>query len=253
MAGPRREGNWARIVQFRMPTVLVTGASRGIGLEFVRQYAEQGWSVLACCRNPAAALALQAIASAGRSICAHPLDVSDLEAIDGLAKNLRGQPIDVLINNAGLYGPRAGVDHDPGQLFGHMDFAKWRQLFNVNTIAPFKMAEAFVEHVAASEQRKIVAITSRMASIAETSGSFHAYRTTKAALNMAMASLARDLAPRGIRIGLYSPGWVRTDMGGSKAPQRVEESVHGLRQRIAELDDASSGRFLTYDGKPLPW
>jgi NAD(P)-dependent dehydrogenase (short-subunit alcohol dehydrogenase family) len=134
-----------------------------------------------------------------------------------------------------------------------MDFARWRQLFAVNTMAPFRMAEAFVEHVAASEQKKIVALTSRMSSIAETSGSFHAYRTTKAALNMAMASLARDLAPRGIRIGLFSPGWVRTDMGGSSAPLAVDESVRALRQRIAELNDADSGAFLDYDGKRLPW
>jgi NAD(P)-dependent dehydrogenase (short-subunit alcohol dehydrogenase family) len=236
-----------------MPTVLVTGASRGIGLEFVRQYAAQGWSVLASCRDPAAARALQAIGSEQRAVRVHALDVSDVAAIDGLAKSLRGQPIDVLINNAGLYGPRAGVDHDPGQLFGHMDYAKWRQLFAVNAIAPFRMAEAFVEHVAASDQKKIIALTSRMSSIAETSGSFHAYRTTKAALNMAMASLARDLAPRGIRIGLFSPGWVRTDMGGSHAPLSVEESVRGLCQRIAELDDTNSGSFRDFDGKPLPW
>jgi NAD(P)-dependent dehydrogenase (short-subunit alcohol dehydrogenase family) len=236
-----------------MATVLVAGASRGIGLELVRQFAAQHWSVHACCRNPVTARALQAIAAGERAVKVHTLDVSDLAAIDGLAKDLRGNAIDVLISSAGLYGPRAGVDHDPGQLFGHMDYAKWRQLFAVNTIAPFKVAEAFVEHVAASEQKKIVVLTSRMASIAETSGSFHAYRTTKAALNMAMASLARDLAPRGIRVGLFSPGWVRTDMGGSHAPLSVEESVHALRQRIADLDDANSGAFLDYDGKRLPW
>ena len=236
-----------------MPTVLVTGASRGIGLEFVRQYAEQGWSVLACCRNPGSARELQHLASAREAVHVHALDVSDLAAIDELAGELFGRSIDVLLNNAGLYGPRPGVDHDPGQLFGHMDYSKWQQLFAVNTLAPFKMAEAFVEHVAASEQKKIVSLTSRMASIAESSGSFHAYRTTKAALNMAMTSLARDLAPRGIRIGLYSPGWVRTDMGGSKAPLAVKDSVRGLRQRIAELSVANSGAFLSYDGKPLPW
>lgn len=236
-----------------MARVLVTGASRGIGLEFVRQYAELGWSVLACCRNPGSARQLQSLASARSSVRVHVLDVSELSAIDELASELGGQPIDVLINNAGVYGPRPGVDHDPGQTFGHMDYAKWRQLFAVNTLAPFKMAEAFIEHVAASEQKKIVAITSRMAAIAETSGGFHAYRTTKAALNMAMASLARDLAPRNVLVGLYSPGWVRTDMGGGKAPLAVEDSVRGLRQRIAELTAANSGAFLNYDGKALPW
>ena len=236
-----------------MARVLVTGASRGIGLEFVRQYAELGWSVHACCRNPGSARQLQSLASARSTVRVHVLDVSDLGAIDELASELRGQPIDVLINNAGLYGPRPGIDDDPGQLFGHMDYAKWKQLIAVNTLAPFKMAEAFIDNVAGSEQKKIVALTSRMASIAETSGGFHSYRTTKAALDMAMASLAKDLAPRGVLIGLYSPGWVRTDMGGSKAPLAVEDSVRGLRQRIDELTAANSGAFLSYDGKPLPW
>ncbi len=236
-----------------MPTVLVTGASRGIGLEFARQYAAHGWSVMACCRNPEHAHELRSLASTYEHVRVHALDVSDFAAIDTLAAKLRDHAIDVLINNAGLYGPKPGVEHDPRQQFGHMDYSIWQRLFIVNTMAPLKMAEAFIDHIAASEQKKIVGVTSGMASIAETAGGFLAYRTTKAALNMAMATLARDLAPRGVRIGLFSPGWVRTDMGGSNAPQTAEESVRGLRQRIAELDDSRSGAFRSYGGTPLPW
>jgi NAD(P)-dependent dehydrogenase (short-subunit alcohol dehydrogenase family) len=236
-----------------MPTVLVTGASRGIGLELVRQYCADGWSVLACCRQPERADALRDLASTHAGLRLRALDVSDFPAIDRLARELRGEAIDVLINNAGLYGPRAGSQHDPSQEFGHMDYAHWQRLFVVNTQAPFKMVEAFIEHVAASEQRKIIAISTGMASIGDAGGGFHAYRTTKAALNMAMVALSRDLAARRVRVALLCPGWVRTDMGGPNATLSVEESVRGLRARIAELDDSRSGEFVAYSGKRRPW
>ena len=236
-----------------MPTVLVTGASRGIGLEFVRQYCADGWSVLACCRTPERADGLRDLASRHAQLQIHALDVSDFAAIDTLAVRLRGTAIDVLLNNAGLYGPKPGAEHDPRQEFGHMDYALWGRLFSVNTQAPFKMAEAFIEHVAASEQRKIVAISTGMASISDAGGGFYAYRTTKAALNMAMVALANDLRGRRVRVGLLCPGWVRTDMGGPNAPLSVEESVRGLRARVAELDDARSGQFLSHKGSRKPW
>jgi NAD(P)-dependent dehydrogenase (short-subunit alcohol dehydrogenase family) len=236
-----------------MPTVLVTGASRGLGLEFVRQYCVEGWSVHACCRNPERATELRALAAAHPRVEIHALDVSDFDAIGALAKALRGQPIDVLLNNAGLFGPRPGAEHDPRQEFGHMDYAQWGRLFVVNTQAPFKMAEAFIEQVAASEQRRIVAISTGLASISDASGGLFAYRTTKAALNMAMVALANDLRRQRVRVGLLCPGWVRTDMGGPNAPVSVQESVRGLRARIAELDDARSGRFFSHKGTPKPW
>ena len=134
-----------------------------------------------------------------------------------------------------------------------MDYAQWMRLFVINAQAPYKMAEAFVEHVAASEQRRIVSISTGLASISDAGGGFYAYRTSKAALNMAMVALASDLRRRRIRVGLLCPGWVRTDMGGPNATLSVEESVHGLRARIAELDDARSGTFYSYRGVPKPW
>jgi NAD(P)-dependent dehydrogenase (short-subunit alcohol dehydrogenase family) len=236
-----------------MSTVLVTGANRGIGLEFVRQYSADGWSVLACCRTPARADKLRDLAATNSRISVHALDVGDFAAIDALAAKLRGQRIDVLLNNAGMYGPKAGAEHDRHQEFGHMDYAHWTRLFVVNTQAPLKMAEAFIEHVAASEQRRIVSISTGLASISDASGGFYAYRTTKAALNMEMVALANDLRRRRIRVGLLCPGWVRTDMGGPNATLAVEDSVRGLRARIAELDEARSGTFYSYRGVPKPW
>ena len=236
-----------------MPTVLVTGASRGIGLEFVRQYCADGWSVLACCRQPERADGLRALEPAPGQLQIHALDVSDFAAIDALALRLRGTPIDVLINNAGLYGPKPGAEHDPQQVFGQVNYAHWQRLFVVNTQAPLKMAEAFIEHVAASGQRKIVALSSGLASIGDASGGYYAYRTTKAALNMAMVALANDLRARRVRVGLLCPGWVRTDMGGPNATLTAAESVRGLRARIAELDDGRSGQFVSHAGKRKPW
>ncbi len=236
-----------------MPTVLVTGASRGLGLEFVRQYCADGWSVLACCRLLDRAEGLQALAPAPGRLQVHALDVSDFAAIDVLAARLRGTPIDVLINNAGLFGPKPGAEHDSQQEFGQVNYAHWQRLFVVNTQAALKMAEAFIDHVAASEQRKIVALSSGLASIGDASGGYYAYRTTKAALNMAMVALANDLRARRVRVGLLCPGWVRTDMGGPNAPLTAEASVRGLRARIAELDDARSGQFFSHKGTRKPW
>jgi NAD(P)-dependent dehydrogenase (short-subunit alcohol dehydrogenase family) len=183
----------------------------------------------------------------------HELDVGRFEAIDGLARDLKGTAIDVLINGAGLFGPKARSEGNPGQIFGSIDYDAWRQLLDVNTLAPVRMAEAFLEHVAASTEKKIVSLTSSMGSIAETGGGYYAYRSSKAALNMAMATLARDLARRGIVVAVLCPGWVRTDMGGPDAPIYKEESVRGLRRVIAGLGPSTSGSFLRYDGERIPW
>lgn len=235
-----------------MPTVLVTGSNRGLGLEFVRQYAAEGWRVHACCRDPAGASALQELA-AGGDVVVHALDVEDFDAIGRLAQRLAGTAIDVLLNNAGLFGPKAHAEGDPRQSFGHLDYDVWARVLRVNAQAPLRMAEAFVEHVAASGQRRIVNVSSVIGSIARTDGGNYAYRTSKAALNMVTANLARDLAPRGIRVMSVCPGWVKTEMGGAGASLDPATSIRGVRQRIAELDDARSGAFIHHDGAALPW
>jgi len=236
-----------------MPTVLVTGANRGLGLEFVRQYAADGWTVHAACRDPDHAVELGELAQSHVGLQPQRLEVTDADSVRRLATALRGQPIDVLINNAGVFGPKRSDEHDPGQVFGSIDFDAWMHVVRVNTLAPLRVAQAFIDQVAASTQRKIVTVSSNMGSIAGTPGGYYAYRSSKAAVNMVMACLARDVAACGVAVGLYCPGWVRTDMGGPQAELDPQTSIAALRRRIAELDLGSSGRLWSYDGSEIAW
>ncbi len=236
-----------------MPTILVTGANRGLGLEFVRQYAAEGWTVHAGCRNPDGAGDLSAIAAsktgagANGSVTVHKLDVADFATIDRLAKTLKGEPIDVLLNNAGV----GGGDR---QEFMDDDFDNWSRTFRVNTMAPLRMTEAFAGNVADSGRKVVVIISTIMASMADNrSGGHHLYRTSKAAVNMVMRLLSVDLEERGITTFSLHPGWVRTDMGGAQATLSPEESIAGIRQVIAGAGPETNGRFMTWDGKELPW
>jgi NAD(P)-dependent dehydrogenase (short-subunit alcohol dehydrogenase family) len=231
-----------------MPTLLVTGANRGLGLEFVRQSAAAGWRVLACCRQPDRADALRALADASaRRVRVHALDVTDFAAIDALGRQLADESLDVLLNNAGLYGPQKMV-------LGRIDYRAWAEVFAVNTMAPLKLAETFVEQVARSQRKLIVCLSSQMGSIARNAeGRHYLYRSTKAALNAAVRSLAIDLRPRGIAAVVVHPGWVKTDMGGADADLTPEQSVRDLLALIDRLTLADSGRFLNHDGSELPW
>ncbi|MFZ2169592.1 MAG: SDR family oxidoreductase [Methylococcaceae bacterium] len=226
-----------------MATVLITGASRGLGLEFCKQYAAEGWQVLACCRNPETAGKL----TGTPQVRVFPLDVSDFSQIDKLAAELQDTAIDVLINNAGIYG---GPHHG----FGHLDYAAWTQTFTVNTQAPVKMAEAFLPHLLHGDKKLLVSISSQMGSIADnSSGGSILYRTSKAALNAAMKSLAIDLKEQGIGVLVLHPGWVKTDMGGPDALIETQQSIAGMRNVITRFTLAQSGGFLKYDGSTLPW
>ncbi len=226
--------------------VLITGTNRGIGLEFVKQYADAGWRVLACCRKPLKAAALNALAAASAgSVTVHALDVGDFGQIERLAAELEDQAIDVLINSAGYY-PRAS--------FGAIDYPEWNKAFLINTLAPMRMVECFVEHVAASRLRKVVTLSSIMGSIAANdSGGSYLYRTSKAATNMLMKNLAITLKARDIAVLTLHPGWVKTDMGGANAQITPEQSVAGMRTVIDALSAENSGRFLSYNGQENPW
>jgi NAD(P)-dependent dehydrogenase (short-subunit alcohol dehydrogenase family) len=225
-----------------MATALITGANRGIGLEFARQYAKDGWRVVATSRTPEKAEALHAL---GDAVTVHRLDVADVAAVAALGRELGPETIDVLIANAGVAGPR-------GMTPESVDAAGWGDTFRVNAMAPLAVAGAFKTQVARSEQRKMIAITSRLGSMAANAeGGMYAYRASKAALNAVWRSFALD-HPELIAAVLH-PGWVRTDMGGKQAALRVEESVGGLRRVIAGLDKAASGGFYNYDGSPIPW
>ena len=227
-----------------MATVLITGASRGLGLEFCRQYAAEGWQVLACCRSPETADKLAGIPN----VRVFPLDVSDFSHIDKLAAQLQDTAIDVLINNAGIYG-------DSDQCgFGQLDYAAWTHTLAVNTQAPVKMAEAFLPNLQRGDKKLLVSISSQMGSIADNgSGGSILYRSSKAALNAAMKSVAIDLEDQRIGVLVLHPGWVKTDMGGPNALIEAQESVAGMRQVFAHFTLAQSGSFLKYDGSTLPW
>jgi NAD(P)-dependent dehydrogenase (short-subunit alcohol dehydrogenase family) len=232
-----------------MNTAMITGANRGIGLEFCRQYAADGWRVLACSRYPEKSDALNKLAARHpEQIKIHALDVADHVQIERLAQVLVDESIDLLINNAGIY-----PDSDKSG-FGHTDYAEWIQAFRINTMAPLKMAEAFATQIARSEQKTIVTITSKMGSIADnSSGGSYLYRSSKAAVNMVVKNLAIDLKPIGITAVVFHPGWVKTDMGGPNALISAEQCVSGIRRVIARLTIADSGRFFAYDGLVVPW
>lgn len=231
-----------------MATVLITGASRGLGLEFCRQYAQSGWTVIACCRNPEYAFELNNLASDDGNVLIETLDISDLEQIEVLAHKLADLPIDVLINNAGIYAD------EKEHFFGQLDYQAWAKSFWVNTQAPVKMAEAFLPQIKRSKKKLIANISSLMGSIAEnTSGGSILYRSSKAALNAAMKSLALDLKEQSVGVLIFHPGWVKTDMGGVNALIEADESVSGMRSVIDNFTLAQSGDFVKYDGTPLPW
>ena len=233
-----------------MPTVLVTGSNRGLGFEFVRQYALDGWDVIACCRHPTQSPKLNAIAAASDSrVQVLELDVLDGEAIEALGRQLRNAVIDVLINNAGIIGPR----RQPGQGFGNMHYGEWMKVIATNTFAPMKMSEVLVKQVEASDQKKIVTISSTIGSNTESHGSAYAYSSSKAAVNMVMTTMARDLKERGIIVALLCPGHVKTNMGEADADVTPEDSIAGMRKLIAKLTIKKSGTFTRYNGQKVAW
>jgi len=227
-----------------MPTALITGANRGIGLELSRQYLDKDWRVIATCRNPRQADELLAMAG---DITVEALDVSDHAKIQSVAKSFKRERIDVLINNAGIHGPR------PSRV-GGINYDAWAEVLRINTMGPMKVSEAFVEHIARSEQKKIVTISSRMGSITDNeSGGAYPYRSSKAAVNAVMKSLAVDLKPRGVTVVVFHPGWVSTDMGGPSAPVEPETSVAGMMKTVEKIKLSDSGKFFNYDGKKVAW
>jgi NAD(P)-dependent dehydrogenase (short-subunit alcohol dehydrogenase family) len=236
-------------------TVLITGANRGIGFEFVKQYAAKDWYVIAGARTPEAAAELKALTEEYPKVTIEKLDVSDLASIDALAKRLEGQPIDVLINNAGFFGEFGN------QAFGAIDFEQFDLFMRTNARGPLKMSEAFVPHLKAGKQKKILAITSQAGSFELDSGGLpgmYFYKSSKAALNMIMRNVAKDVKQHGIAVGILSPGMVNT--AGEIPPERrfpglIEppESIAGMIEVIDALDLEQTGHFIRYTGDPQPW
>lgn len=229
--------------------VLITGANRGLGLEYTKQYVEAGSHVLACCRDPESAEDLLKLATNFKELLSvHKLDVGDFSQVDLLAASLEGQAIDVLINNAGIY-PDSGSG-----VFSDVDYVAWLEAFRINSMAPFKVAQAFTPHLKQGKLKKLVNMTSKMGSIADnTSGGSYLYRSSKTALNMITKSLSIDLAKDGITALVLHPGWVLTDMGGPNALITTAQSISGLRQVIERATLADAGKFYAYDGQEIPW
>ena len=230
-----------------MSNILITGANRGIGLELSRQFAADGWQVLACARNPDQAAELTSLRDRYPSIRIFELDVTNYEQVDGLAEQLVNENIDVLVNNAGVLFP--------GTKFPEViDPVGWRQTFEVNTIAPLMIVRAFLPHISRSGKKLIANISSAVGSIEEnTSGGSYFYRSSKSAFNQVGKSLSVDLADRGITVLQLHPGWVLTDMGGSSAQVSPEDSAAGLKNVIESASLEQSGHFLRYNGEEIPW
>lgn len=230
-----------------MPSIFVTGSNRGIGLEWVRQYAAEGWRVFATCRHPAEARELQDIAAEHPPVRIHRLDVTAPEDIRAIAWEMEGEPIDILMSNAGTYLEKGGPE------FGCFRYGEWAQTFAVNTFGTMRVSEALVGNVGRSDVKLIVAISSHMGSIADiqSPGSYY-YRSSKAALNAAMQGLAVQLKPQGIGVLILHPGGVRTRMGPRHGIS-TEQSVREMRRVMDAFTPEDSGRFLKYDGSELPW
>lgn len=228
-------------------TVLITGCNRGLGLEMARQYAEQGWTVHACARKPDKAEALKALATLHTNLTLHRLDVSRDRDIKALAETLKDEPLDLLINNAGVYGPK-------GISLSEIDRETWLDVLNINTISPLLVTRALLPNLRLGEGAKVAILSSKMGSQTDnSSGGSYIYRTGKSAVNAVGKSLAVDLQIDGISVVILHPGWAQTEMGGPAALISTEVSVKGMRQVIDQLDLASSGRFMAYDGKAIGW
>jgi NAD(P)-dependent dehydrogenase (short-subunit alcohol dehydrogenase family) len=240
------------------PTILLTGANRGVGLALAKEYASQGWNVIATCRNPKEAAELQALAKSNPKVIVERLDVASSKQLADLAKRYRGVPIDVLFNNAALLGDR----NDKGnkrQRFGSLDEELFAEVMRVNVLAPLKISEAFVDNVAASQQKKIIGMTSGLGSLTLMGrmSNFYFYQMSKAALNMGFRAMRNDLGKRGIIVAMLAPGMVETDMlvesGFTGKALTPAESAAGLYKLVAGLTPEDKGLPVNVDGKVIPW
>lgn len=233
--------------------VLITGTSRGIGLELTKQYAAKGWRVIATCRKPAEANELNKLTQEFPEIVVEELDVTDHNQIEMLADKYKEVPIDVLINNAGIFGPVIM------QTLNNLDYSTFTEVMAVNVFAPLKISQAFVKSVSTSKQKKIVTITSGLGSmeLTEKNGGFYFYRISKAGANIIGRTLAADMRNQKILIGLFNPGIVDTgfgsDTGYTGKRIKTQVAVNALIRFIEELSSENAAKMINYDGTPMPW
>jgi NAD(P)-dependent dehydrogenase (short-subunit alcohol dehydrogenase family) len=225
------------------PVALVTGASRGIGLWLVTHLAAQGYKVFATVRKQADVAAAEKL---GQNVTALVVELADAASVETLASKLKGQPIDLLINNAGVNGNDRSA--------GNLSWGEFRRVFTTNTFAPAMLAQALLPNLRLGKARKIVNVTSELGSIANaTAGFSYAYNSSKSALNMITARLAKDLVSEGFTVLSICPGWNKTDMGGDQAPLDPKESTKTLLATTHRLGSADSGKYIRIDGTPIPF
>lgn len=228
-----------------METVVITGANRGIGLGLVQVFLAKKTRVIAACRHPNEAQDLQKLAKSS-ALEILSLDVADEASVTNFISSLTGKPIDILINNAGTLGGEQ-------QSASSMDYDAWAQAFAINTIAPFRLTVGLLANLKQSPRPRVISVSSMMGSLAGESSGHYAYRSSKAALNKVMKTLAKDLEPDGVLVCPIHPGWVKTDMGGANAAITVAQSAEGIFKLIDTLTAEKSGHFLTWEGEELPW
>jgi len=228
-------------------TVLMTGANRGIGLALTERLLQAGHRVIATCRRPADADVLTALGASneGGRLEILSLDVGDATSVDALAATLADRPIDALVNNAGRMRRENGVDD--------LDYEDWATTLAINTIAPVRIASALKPNLLLAPGARLLCVSSQMGSLERATSGNIAYRSSKAALNMAMRCLADEWRAEGIAVVMVHPGWVRTDMGGEDAPLAVSDSAAGLARLVERVTMADTGRFLDHDGSTMPW
>lgn len=239
-----------------MSTALITGANRGLGLEFVRRLSLTGWKVLATCRSPDQAEALRRLASESRqAVEVHALETGDQKSICALSAAVGDQAIDLLVCNAGVSQlKQALITGTAGQRIQDADDALWFEVYRTNAIGPLRVAAAFADRVAASERRLMAFMSTRMSVAGQNnSGAYYMYRSSKAALNVIVKNLSIELAPRGVTCIALHPGWVRTDMGGRNADVSPEESVTGMLKILLDAKLPKKAQFLDYSGETVPW
>tara|TARA_Y100000590_G_C15556686_1_gene953093 strand:+ start:257 stop:973 length:717 start_codon:yes stop_codon:yes gene_type:complete len=238
-----------------MPSILITGANKGLGLGFAQRYAKDGWTVYASCRNTEKANALKELKKTF-DVHVHQLDVLSHYEIEEYSKILANKPIDILFNNAGIQGPQP-------QNFNNTDYELWTKVFSTNVMSVMKMCETFVSNVEMSKKKLIVNVSSGTSSISQKTdvtpsfasekGELYLYRSSKTALNMISRCMAWELRPRGISVVMLGPGWVRTNLGGPKAKFSIEESIENCVPMINSWSIKDSGKLLLYDGSEIPW
>jgi len=228
-----------------METVVITGANRGIGFGLVQVFLANGKRVIAACRDPGHAHQLQALAT-NPHLQILPLDLAEATSIDHFITAITDETVDILINNAGIIGGEQ-------QSADAMDYGAWTQAFAVNTIAPFRLTTGLLLKLKKSIRPRVISVSSQMGSLAGEGSGYYAYRSSKAALNKVMRGLAADLEEFGVVVCPIHPGWVKTDMGGANAAITVAQSAMGIYKLADSLNMGMSGRFLSWEGKELPW